>query len=218
MTLIPPHIPDRSTPQLMKIWRHMASRYNPASSGLLNWRRINMKQLSVLGCFLLFVVAVYGDDLASEFTNSASLDEDSKVRLYWSVDWDEKTVHFAVQAQTTGWVGFGISTGQGKMKGADIVIGWVKEGKTYFSVSQRKCPQTELHGTACRWYCNRCTRLRKKPCRTCEGRLSGMNVACIAISASSRASYCEFVEFAALAEAPNRLKLRWSSVCWAIGH
>ena len=97
-----------------------------------------MKQLTVLGCFLLFVVAVCGDDLASEFTNSASLDEDSKVRLYWSVDWDEKTVHFAVQARTTGWVGFGISTGQGKMKGADIVIGWVKEGKTYFSVSWTK--------------------------------------------------------------------------------
>ena len=46
-----------------------------------------------------------------------------------------KRFFFTVEAQTTGWIGFGISTGQGKMQGADIVIGWVKDGKTYFKVS-----------------------------------------------------------------------------------
>lgn len=76
-----------------------------------------------------------GDDLSSEFTNFAALDEAEKVKLYWSVDWNQKTVTFAVEAKTTGWVGFGISTGRGQMAGADIVIGGVtQEGKRYFTV------------------------------------------------------------------------------------
>lgn len=40
-----------------------------------------------------------------------------------------------MEAKTTGWVGFGISTGCGQMAGADIVIGGVaQEGKRYFTV------------------------------------------------------------------------------------
>ena len=74
-------------------------------------------------------------DLFSEFTNSAVLDEAATVTLYWSVDWDSKIVSFAVEALTTGWVGFGISTGRGQMIGADIVIGGVADdGKHYFMV------------------------------------------------------------------------------------
>lgn len=72
-------------------------------------------------------------DLSSEFTNFAVLDEAATVTLYWSVDWDSKTVTFAVEALTTGWVGFGISAGRGQMIGADIVIGGVADdGKHYF--------------------------------------------------------------------------------------
>lgn len=75
-------------------------------------------------------------DLSSEFANSAVLDEAATVTLYWSVNWDSKTVSFAVEALTTGWVGFGISTGRGQMIGADIVIGGVADdGKHYFMVS-----------------------------------------------------------------------------------
>lgn len=75
-------------------------------------------------------------DLSSEFTNSAVLDEAATVTLYWSVDWDSKTVTFAVEALTTGWVGFGISAGRGQMIGADIVIGGVADdGKHYFMVT-----------------------------------------------------------------------------------
>ena len=76
-----------------------------------------------------------GGHLSSEFTNSVSLDESEKVQLYWSVDWNAKTVSFAVEAKTTGWVGFGISTGRGQMIGADIVIGgFADNGKQYFTV------------------------------------------------------------------------------------
>ena len=74
-------------------------------------------------------------DLSSEFTNSAALDEAQKVTLYWSVDWKARSISFAVEAQTTGWVGFGISSGRGQMIGADIVIGGVTDvGNQYFTV------------------------------------------------------------------------------------
>ena len=45
-------------------------------------------------------------DLSSEFTNSTALDEAQKVTLYWSVDWKARSISFAVEAQTTGWVGW----------------------------------------------------------------------------------------------------------------
>ena len=64
------------------------------------------------------------------------LDEDQKVKLYWNISTANKEIYFTVEAQTTGWVGFGISSGQGRMAGADIVIGWVKDVKPNFKVKQ----------------------------------------------------------------------------------
>ena len=75
-------------------------------------------------------------DLALEHPFFASLDEDQDVNLYWNVKTEEKEIYFTIEAKTTGWIGFGISSGQGKMKGADIVIGWVKDGKIFFKVSK----------------------------------------------------------------------------------
>ncbi|XP_068719204.1 DBH-like monooxygenase protein 1 [Montipora capricornis] len=71
-------------------------------------------------------------DLLSTHTFLSSLDEDQNVKLYWNVSETRKEILFTVEANTLGWVGFGISSGQGKMEGADIVIGWVKDGKPYF--------------------------------------------------------------------------------------
>ena len=39
-----------------------------------------------------------------------------------------------LHGRTTGWVGMGISP-NGAMTGADIVVGWVKEERTYITVS-----------------------------------------------------------------------------------
>lgn len=77
-------------------------------------------------------------DLLSEHSFFAPLDEDQNVKLYWNVSIESKEIFFTVEANTTGWIGFGISSGQGKMKGADIVIGWVKDGKSYFQVSLKR--------------------------------------------------------------------------------
>lgn len=53
-------------------------------------------------------------------------------QLVWIVDWRQKKT-FHVTAETTGYVGFGLSS-NGKMTGADIVIGGVdSKGRSYFA-------------------------------------------------------------------------------------
>ncbi|XP_074662891.1 uncharacterized protein LOC141915303 [Tubulanus polymorphus] len=61
------------------------------------------------------------------------LDPEKKYLLEWKYEQTERNgsgkVTFRVTVQTTGYVGFGLSR-NGGMKGADIVIGWVHDGKT----------------------------------------------------------------------------------------
>ena len=64
----------------------------------------------------------------SSYRHSEVLDDLGRVVLYWNATRDEQgangVVHFAVEAQTSGWVGLGLS-GSGSMLDADSVIGWV---------------------------------------------------------------------------------------------
>lgn len=91
--------------------------------------------LSVL-VVLSVLVSARAAVLSSEYAHYAALDPKELMKLYWTVDWDKETVSFAVEAATTGWVGFGISSGNGKMVGSDMVIGWVKDSKGYLTVGQ----------------------------------------------------------------------------------
>ena len=96
-----------------------------------------MKTMETLTYFLLICMHLTkssADLRASGHSFFASLDQDENVKLYWNVSTANKEISFTVEAKTTGWIGFGISSGQGKMEGADIVIGWVKDGKPYFKV------------------------------------------------------------------------------------
>jgi len=61
-------------------------------------------------------------DLALEHPFFASLDEDQDVNLYWTVKAVEKEIYFTVEAKTTGWIGFGISSGQGKMESKELIL------------------------------------------------------------------------------------------------
>ena len=55
--------------------------------------------------------------------------------LYWNFSIAAKTIHFAVNVSTGGWVGFGVSP-NGQMPRSDVVIGWVADnGNVYFHVS-----------------------------------------------------------------------------------
>ena len=47
------------------------------------------------------------------------------VFLYYTIDKVNEEIHMAIKAHTEGWVGVGF--GGGKMKGSDIVMGWVND-------------------------------------------------------------------------------------------
>ena len=85
-------------------------------------------------CLLEALHSTVNADLFSEYAHNAVLDPEEKMKLFWTIDWDAETVSFAVEAKTTGWVGFGFSTGSGQMVGSDVVIGWVKDNKGYLTV------------------------------------------------------------------------------------
>ena len=73
-------------------------------------------------------------DLLSEYAHRAVLDADEKMKLFWTINWDDETVSFAVEAETTGWVGIGFSTRSGQMIGSDVAIDWFKDNKGYLTV------------------------------------------------------------------------------------
>eukprot|EP00795_Rhopilema_esculentum_P003452 gene3452-1831_t len=78
-----------------------------------------------LALVLLFLSCVAAN-LKDEYDHAAFLDPKESYKLYWSVKDADKSIHFAAEVKTTGWVAFGISAGlSGSMKGADIVVGWV---------------------------------------------------------------------------------------------
>ncbi|XP_011202412.2 MOXD1 homolog 2 [Bactrocera dorsalis] len=57
------------------------------------------------------------------------IDLDDSFRLLWTIT--DKDAMFEVQVRTHGYVGFGFSR-NGRQEGADIVIGWVDKGQTFF--------------------------------------------------------------------------------------
>eukprot|EP00112_Aurelia_sp_Birch-Aquarium-sp1_P005365 Seg1607.5 transcript_id=Seg1607.5/GoldUCD/mRNA.D3Y31 product="DBH-like monooxygenase protein 1" protein_id=Seg1607.5/GoldUCD/D3Y31 len=69
---------------------------------------------------------VFAANLEAEYDHSAWLEPNEIYKLHWSVNRADKSIKFAAEVKTTGWIGFGISKGlTGNMVGADIAIGWV---------------------------------------------------------------------------------------------
>jgi hypothetical protein len=71
-----------------------------------------------------FAVDIDGTVDQGEYANQLSLAGEDFL-LYWAVAGD--TVHFAMQARTTGWVSLGIEPTQA-MAEADMIFGWVDAG------------------------------------------------------------------------------------------
>ena len=67
----------------------------------------------------------FSDRLQRKYKFSSVL-APNKYILYWNFDLLEKSIQFAVNVNTSGWVGFGFSP-FGSMEGADIVMGWFNE-------------------------------------------------------------------------------------------
>ena len=89
-------------------------------------------------CLLALLPFVLGN-LSSRYAFSTTLyDRDDTYMLHWNFSNAERTIAFAVNASTTGWVGFGLSP-NGGMVNSDVVMGWVSNGRAYFHVSSTSC-------------------------------------------------------------------------------
>nr|CAB3263917.1 DBH-like monooxygenase protein 1 homolog [Phallusia mammillata] len=80
----------------------------------------------VLCIGLTLMLGCQGQTPSQPYGNNRQLDTAGNVYLYW--DFNTTHITLEVHGQTTGWVGFGISPGGG-MTGADIIVGWVKNGQ-----------------------------------------------------------------------------------------
>ncbi|XP_065840799.1 DBH-like monooxygenase protein 1 [Oscarella lobularis] len=69
--------------------------------------------------------------LINKYTFHLSLDDNENYWLFWSIDDGAGDISFAVQANTAGWVGFGLSP-NGRMPNSDIVTGWVNDNGDAF--------------------------------------------------------------------------------------
>lgn len=89
--------------------------------------------MSFYKSFLAFSLVVAA--VQANYDHFVALDPSQKIKLYWSVNSPHKnSISFMIEAETMGWVGLGFTLGTGRMKGADMVIGWVKDGKPYLTV------------------------------------------------------------------------------------
>ena len=93
-----------------------------------------------LSMLLLCLHCTFGaHDLAEEYRFSTNLDTDGAYKLHWSFDLEAKTIAFAVNVSTTGWIGFGLSP-NGQMPRSDVIIGWVEDGgRVEFQVCDIMC-------------------------------------------------------------------------------
>ncbi|KAJ9593581.1 hypothetical protein L9F63_014869, partial [Diploptera punctata] len=78
--------------------------------------------------WVLFVLAVgLGKVTGAHWAHSAQLDPNYSV--FWTPG--DQDITFEVQVRTLGYIGFGFSS-DGKMPGADMVIGWIRDGNVFF--------------------------------------------------------------------------------------
>ena len=86
--------------------------------------------------YLLALLPIVLGNLSRRYAFSTTLydrDGDTYV-LHWNFSTAERTIAFAVNVSTTGWVGFGISP-NGGMTNSDVVMGWVRSERAYLHVS-----------------------------------------------------------------------------------
>ncbi|CAG0902663.1 unnamed protein product, partial [Darwinula stevensoni] len=78
--------------------------------------------------FLVLIPLVLGQT----WERHETLDNDGIMNLYWTPDLESGDITFELHAKTQGWAGLGFSA-NGAMPGSDIVVGWIKDGQTYFT-------------------------------------------------------------------------------------
>lgn len=68
-------------------------------------------------------------ETAMNWDYAVDLNED--FRVYWTII--NQDITFEIQVRTLGYVGFGFSR-DGNQIGADMAVGWVNDGHTFFQV------------------------------------------------------------------------------------
>lgn len=84
-----------------------------------------LKKIITPAALVVFIISLFlaSPLLAASYTHSLDI---QKMNFSWNVNGDKLEVKLS--APTTGWVAIGFNP-TSKMKGADIVIGYVKDGK-----------------------------------------------------------------------------------------
>ena len=70
----------------------------------------------------MYLVEAWREKYLKIFRYQVELLPNEEYVIFWK--FDKEYITFEVHAQTTGWVGFGLSP-NGGMAGSDMVIGWV---------------------------------------------------------------------------------------------
>ena len=81
---------------------------------------------------------------SESFTHHASLDSDGRFHLFWK--FNSTHVTFEAHVKTHGYVGLGLSR-SGRMFPADVAVGWVTNGQTYFQVKKKSNNNRQLKTT-----------------------------------------------------------------------
>ncbi|XP_073672824.1 DBH-like monooxygenase protein 1 homolog [Garra rufa] len=98
-------------------------------------------------CALVFLTSLLCSACSqgTRFVHSAALDAEGRYNIKWG--FDESTITFEVEVETTGYIGFGLSP-TGAMSSSDIVIGGVLNGSPYlldyYTDSNRKVHKDPL--------------------------------------------------------------------------
>ena len=91
-----------------------------------------MSQLLLVSLSTLVVLVEVTVELVRQYTYNVQLD--SYYTMFYSYDTKLSILRIAVQVQTTGWIGLGISP-NGQMPGSDVVTGWVdRSGQAFLQV------------------------------------------------------------------------------------
>ena len=82
--------------------------------------------------FIVLVLTCLTAEICAEQTWDHVVDLDQNFQLLWTVR--EPDIIFEVQVKTHGYIGFGFSRDR-TIYGADVFIGWIDNGHTFFHVS-----------------------------------------------------------------------------------
>lgn len=92
--------------------------------------------LLLIACSSTFSPAL-GSDHTDDYMFSTTLNQDPEYVLHWSVDLEEEEIRFAMDVDSSGWIGLGISENN-QMTDSDVITAWIdNQGDVQLQVSRK---------------------------------------------------------------------------------